>query len=178
MRVCWHVPLVGYRRVPLWFETRSRRVRCRRVKRPGFHGDSGRFSSCEVGTSVVHKMRLLLVVVTVIAGALAACTQATTTTDPLFEIQTVSAVVATPATASVPFASPNDAAIAAALVQDPHLVDLHVTRIVGIYADDQSVDLRVKVQTDGFCHWYGVAGRVNGGVLEWRGGSALDCDGQ
>ena len=108
----------------------------------------------------------------------AACTQVTTTTDPSFEIQTTTAVVSDSTRATAAFANPNDAAIAAALSQDPHLVDLRVTKIVGIYGDEQSVDLRAKVQTDGFCHWYGVVGRVNDGVIEWRGVPALDCDGQ
>lgn len=114
-----------------------------------------------------------------IVGLLTACSQASTTIEPLFEVQTETAVVVSASvTATASFANPNSAAIAAALAQNPNLIDLHVTKIVGIYGDDRLVDLRVEVQTGGFCHWYGVVGSVNDGVLEWRGSPALDCDEQ
>ncbi len=108
-------------------------------------------------------------------GLLVAPGSGTTTDDP-FEVGTTAAA-AIPDTARVPYANAGDAAIAAALDQDPNLIDPQVTRIVGIHAGDQTVDLRVQVQADGFCHWYGVAGHVRNGVLEWRGGPAVACDG-
>jgi hypothetical protein len=93
-----------------------------------------------------------------------------------FQVQTVTTAVAVPGTTGIPYTSPADAALAAALAQAPDLKDAQVTRIVGIYADDTTVDLRVQVQASDFCHWYGVAGHVQEGALEWRGGPALPCD--
>ncbi len=93
-----------------------------------------------------------------------------------FEIRTETAPAAVPEATSAPYPSPADAAIAAALAQVPDLEDARVTRIVGIYADDAIVDLRVQVQATDFCHWYGIAGRVQEGAIEWRGGPALPCD--
>ncbi len=111
-------------------------------------------------------------------GWLAAPDAKATAADP-FDIETVTVTaIAIPDDATVLFPSPYDAAVAAAIAQDPDLADAHVTRLIGIYADDQVVDFRAQVQADGFCHWYGVVGRVNNGVLEWQGGPALDCDGQ
>ena len=52
-----------------------------------------------------------------------------------------------------------------------------MTRIIGIYADQNLVDLRVQVQADNFCHWYGVTGQVEQGEIVWRGGPANSCDG-
>lgn len=99
-----------------------------------------------------------------------------TATDP-FDIETVTVTsIAFPDDATALFASPNDAAIAAATAQDPTLVDAHVTRMIGIGAGDQFVDFRVQVQADGFCHWYGVAGWVQDGALVWAGGPVLTCD--
>ena len=69
-----------------------------------------------------------------------------------------------------------DAAIAAALRQEPDLDNPRVTRIVGIYTDDTTVDLRVAIEADGFCHWYGVTGSVQQDILEWRGGPAGPCE--
>ncbi|MCP3912294.1 MAG: hypothetical protein GY713_15220 [Actinomycetia bacterium] len=66
-----------------------------------------------------------------------------------------------PYTRSAPHASPNDAAIAAALAQNPGLDEPRVTRMVTVFADDTMVDLRVEVQDDGFCHWYGVLGTIH-----------------
>ena len=108
-------------------------------------------------------------------GWLAAPRQPTRTADP-FQIQAEETAPAVPDTASAPHASPSEAALAAALAQVPTLDDARVTRMVGIYADDTTVDLRVQVQANDFCHWYGVTGRVDQGSLEWRGGPALSCD--
>jgi hypothetical protein len=46
-----------------------------------------------------------------------------------------------------------------------------------IYAGRDLVDLRVKVEADDFCHWYGVTGQVEHDELAWRGGPAQPCDG-
>ena len=73
------------------------------------------------------------------------------------------------------FHSADAAAIAAAISQEPTLENPQVTHIVGIYTDDTSVDLRVQVETDRFCHWYGVGGRVQAGTLQWRASPAVPC---
>ncbi|MGH8937157.1 MAG: hypothetical protein ACRDXD_13005 [Acidimicrobiia bacterium] len=75
------------------------------------------------------------------------------------------------------FPNPREAAIAAALAQDPSLENPSVSRMVVIYADSTIVDLRVQVQAGGFCHWYGVVGRVDNGELRWDGGPAIACEG-
>ncbi len=81
----------------------------------------------------------------------------------------IDTAAAVPHTGSAPHTSPNDAAIATALSQDPGLDNPRVTRMVTIFADDTMVDLRVEAQDDGFCHWYGVLGTIHQGRLEWRG---------
>lgn len=48
--------------------------------------------------------------------------------------------------------------------------------MIGIYADDEVVDLRVEVQAEDFCHWYVVNGRVEQGELQWRANPVLRCD--
>ena len=73
------------------------------------------------------------------------------------------------------FANPGDAAIAAARMNDPDLENPKVTRIIAIYADASTVDLRVQVEAGGFCHWYGVGGQIREGRLEWRAGPAGPC---
>ena len=93
-----------------------------------------------------------------------------------FPIQTES-TAPPPDMSGAPFTTPADAAIAAAVAQFPHIQDPRVTRMIVIFADDASVDLRVQVQADDVCHWYGVAGHVRGGAIEWRGGPALPCSG-
>ena len=97
-----------------------------------------------------------------------------------FEVQaestTESTAVPVPESDLPPSVSAADAAIAAALREEPDLENPHVTRIVGIYTDDTTVDLRVQVESDGFCHWYGVTGSVDQDVLEWRGGPAGSCE--
>jgi hypothetical protein len=75
------------------------------------------------------------------------------------------------------YPSPTGAAIAAAVSGEPGLVDPPVTRAAVIFADETTVDLRVEVQADEFCHWFGVVGRAEAGVLVWRGGLALGCEG-
>lgn len=88
---------------------------------------------------------------------------------------TATTALAVPDTDSTAYASPNEAVTAAALEQDPDLVDPAFQMIV-IFADENLVDLRVKLQADGFCHWYGANGRVNDDKLEWRAGPADACD--
>jgi hypothetical protein len=51
-----------------------------------------------------------------------------------------------------------------------------VSRIVVIYADQAMVDLRVQVEGDAFCQWYGVTGIVDKGRLTYRASPALPCD--
>lgn len=71
--------------------------------------------------------------------------------------------------------SPYEAVTAAASEQEPNLVDPTFQMVV-IFADEDIVDLRVKLQADGFCHWYGANGRVNNDQIEWRAGPAGPCD--
>lgn len=101
--------------------------------------------------------------------------QAAGDSDP-FQVQTGTTIPATPEVSGVTYPSPFDAAVAYAEAQNPDVEDPRVTRIVGIYADQSLVDLRVQVQADDFCHWYGVTGRVDEGELAWQGGPALPCD--
>lgn len=82
---------------------------------------------------------------------------------------------ADPDEASRAFRTPRDAAIFAARTHNPDLRGPQVTRMVAIYADDTTVDLRVEVTADGFCHWYGVGGHIQDGVLEWRANPAGPC---
>jgi hypothetical protein len=96
--------------------------------------------------------------------------------DSSFDRSTVTVIAsAVQVTGDGHFESPADAALAVARAQRPDLVDPRLTRMVGIYADSTTVDLRVQIQAEGFCHWYGVAGRVQDGALEWRAQSALPC---
>lgn len=101
--------------------------------------------------------------------------QASAGSDP-FQVQTGSTMTAVPDTSGAFYSTPADAAIAYAEAQKPEIEDPQVTRIIGIYADQAIVDLRVQVQADDFCHWYGVTGQVEEDELEWRGGPAQPCD--
>ncbi len=82
---------------------------------------------------------------------------------------------AVPDDATRAFPSPGDAAIFAARAHRADLRNAQVTHMVAIYADDTTVDLRVEVTADGFCHWYGVSGQVQEGALEWRASPAGPC---
>lgn len=93
--------------------------------------------------------------------------------DP-FQVQTGTTM--TPERAGTSYSTPADAVIAYAKAQEPGIEDPQVTRIIGIYADQAIVDLRVQVQADDFCHWYGVIGEVDQDELAWRGGPAQPCD--
>jgi len=95
--------------------------------------------------------------------------------DP-FQVQTGTTMTAVPETSGTSYSTPADAAIAYAEAQEPGIEDPQVTRMIVIYADDAIVDLRVQVQADDFCHWYGVMGQIEQDELEWRGGPALPCD--
>lgn len=66
------------------------------------------------------------------------------------------------------------AALAAAQHDNPELSDASVTRIVGIFAGDTTIDLRVQVSANSFCHWYGVVGTLNQDRIAWQGASAPD----
>lgn len=94
--------------------------------------------------------------------------------DP-FQVQTGTTMTAVPISGTA-YSTPSEAAIAYAEAQEPGIEDPQVTRMIGIYADDAIVDLRVQVQADDFCHWYGVTGQVERGELEWRGGPAQPCN--
>ena len=74
------------------------------------------------------------------------------------------------------FASPHEAALAAAQLTYPAAKADGVDSMVVIYADAAMVDLRVLVDDGGFCQWYGVIGRVEGGRLVYRAGPALPCE--
>jgi hypothetical protein len=93
--------------------------------------------------------------------------------DP-FQVQTGTTMAALPDTGPS-YSSPAEAAIAYAEAQQPDIEDPQMTRIIGIYADQNLVDLRVQVQADTFCHWYGVTGQVEQGEIMWRGGPAQSC---
>lgn len=86
----------------------------------------------------------------------------------------ITAVAAAGPAAGDGFASPFDAALDSANQLNDG--DLEVARLVVIYADAQQVDLRAQVTGDGFCRWFGVAGRVSEGRITWTGGTpAGDC---
>jgi hypothetical protein len=101
--------------------------------------------------------------------------QVSAVSDP-FQVQTGTTMTAVPDTSGAVYSTPADAAIAYAEAQAPEIEDPQVTRIIGIYADQAIVDLRVQVQADDFCHWYGVTGQVDQDELAWRGGPAQPCD--
>ena len=94
-----------------------------------------------------------------------------------FQVQTESTLAAVPETSGTVYSTPADAAIAYAEAQEPGIDDPQVTRMFVIYAGQDLVDLRVQVEADDFCHWYGVTGQVEQEELEWRGGPAQPCDG-
>jgi hypothetical protein len=76
---------------------------------------------------------------------------------------------------TIAYDTPAAAARSAALADNGGLVEPQVSLIVGIYADEYTVDLRVQLQADEFCQWYGVLGAVEGGALRWRASPALPC---
>jgi len=93
------------------------------------------------------------------------------------KVQTeVTAARAVPADTIRAFDNPGDAAISAARADGGDLRNPRVKRMVAIYADDTTVDLRVEVTADGFCHWYGVGGHVKEGVLKWHASPAAPCE--
>ncbi len=87
----------------------------------------------------------------------------------------VAAAIPQPDSERPAFANPGDAAIAAALTNNPDLESPKVTRMIAIYADSSIVDLRVQVEAGGFCYWYGVGGQIRETWLEWRAGPAGPC---
>jgi hypothetical protein len=95
--------------------------------------------------------------------------------DP-FQVKTGTTMAAVPDTGPS-YSSPAEAAVAYAEAQQPGIEDPQMTRIIGIYADQNLVDLRVQIQADDFCHWYGVTGQVEQEEITWRGGPAQSCDG-
>jgi hypothetical protein len=98
--------------------------------------------------------------------------------DPTLDISTITITAnatALPSSDANQFDNPGDAATATARAENPDLIDPRMTRMVGIYADATSVDLRVQIQAEGFCHWYGVIGRVQGEAIQWSAQPALPC---
>jgi hypothetical protein len=84
-------------------------------------------------------------------------------------------MTAVPETSGAFYPTPADAAIAYAEAQKPGIEDPQVTRMYVIYAGQDIVDLRVKVEADDFCHFYGVTGQIKEDELAWRGGPAQPC---
>jgi hypothetical protein len=109
-------------------------------------------------------------------GGLVAPGQPAAGPDP-FQVQTETTMAAIPETSGAFYPTPADAAIAYAEAQEPDIKDPQVTRMFVIYAGQDLVDLRVQVESDDFCHWYGVTGQVEQDELAWRGGPAQPCDG-
>lgn len=109
-------------------------------------------------------------------GWLVSPAESTVGADP-FQTQTGTTMTAVPETSGPVYSTPADAAIAYAEAQEPAIEDPQVTRIIGIYADQNLVDLRVQVQADDFCYWYGVTGRAEEDEIGWQGGPAQSCDG-
>jgi hypothetical protein len=109
-------------------------------------------------------------------GGLIAPGQPAAGPDP-FQVQTGTTITALPDRTGTPYPTPADAAIAYAEAQEPDIEDPQVTRMFVIYAGQDLVDLRVQVESDDFCHWYGVIGQVEQDELVWRGGPAQPCDG-
>ena len=92
-----------------------------------------------------------------------------------FQVQTESTMTAVPETSGAFYPTPANAAIAYAEAQKPGIEDPQVTRMYVIYAGQDIVDLRVKVEADDFCHFYGVTGQIKEDELAWRGGPAQPC---
>ena len=109
-------------------------------------------------------------------GGLVAPGPSSADSDP-FQVQTDTTMAAVPETSGAFYPTPADAAIAYAEAQEPQIEDPQVTRMYVIYAGSDIVDLRVKVEADDFCHFYGVTGQVEQDEIAWRGGPAQPCDG-
>jgi hypothetical protein len=104
------------------------------------------------------------IVVALVAGACSGSAQTEVTT-----------AIPQPDSASPAFDNPGEAAIAAARANNPDLGNPKVTRMIAIYADASTVDLRVQIEAGAFCHWYGVDGQVRESRLEWRATPAGPC---
>jgi hypothetical protein len=101
--------------------------------------------------------------------------QAVDTPLDISTITITASATATPSVATTHFDNPADAAIATAQSGNPGLIDLRLTRMIAIHADATTVDLRAQIQADGFCHWYGVLGIVDGGAIQWSAQPAGPC---
>jgi hypothetical protein len=113
-----------------------------------------------------------------LAVVLASCSGAQDVDSPL-DISTITitaTATAMPSTGDNRFDNPADAATAAARAENPDLIDPRLTRMVAIYADATSVDLRVQIQAEGFCHWYGVLGLIQGEAIQWSAQPAGACN--
>ncbi len=99
-------------------------------------------------------------------------------TTPAYQPAPPTTAPAAPVDDPTTYATAHEAVRAAALRQVPNLGS-STYRMVVIHAGEWLVDLRVALQAQGFCHWYGVQGRVVDGKLEWRAApSGDDCDPQ
>jgi hypothetical protein len=109
---------------------------------------------------------------------LAACqsTQIKPSTTSVQDQTVFTWVLAVPDDEVPAFPSPVEAALFAAKTQHPALQGAQVTNMIAIFADDQSVALRMKVSGNEFCQWYGVVGRIEEAALEWRASPANPCD--
>lgn len=67
-------------------------------------------------------------------------------------------------TAENTFSTPAEAAVAKAA--DVGMEDAGADRFIVIFADEHTVDLRVRVNGDG-CAWFGIGGFVQDGKLRW-----------
>lgn len=117
-----------------------------------------------------------LLAVVFVAGFLLAPTSQVTAASS-FVPQDEQSATAVTAHDAPSYDTPAQAAIAAARDVEPDVSDAQITRIVAIFADTTTVDLRVELTAAGSCHWYGVVGRLEEGAIRWRGGlSDVDCD--
>jgi nitrogen fixation/metabolism regulation signal transduction histidine kinase len=110
-----------------------------------------------------------LVVLALVVAALLAADVAT----PLTPVTGVAERVAPANLAlSLPFQSPAEAAVDRVRQLTGRSESLAVRKLVLIHADDESVDLRAKVEGVSFCRWIGVGGVVEDGKLAWSSAGA------
>lgn len=69
---------------------------------------------------------------------------------------------------------PNPAEAAEAKARQVGLDEARVDKFVLIYADEEIIDLRVRVSDDDGCRWFGVGGSVEDGKIGWRNAGSGD----
>jgi hypothetical protein len=72
------------------------------------------------------------------------------------------------------FDTPSRAAVDRARRSHPALREPKATRIVEIYRDAATADVRVRVEGIGYCRWFGAAAEILGGVEQWSSAGAGD----